>query len=1788
MWSPIVLCLFVGVTLASNPAWKHGAEYKYQLEGRTLANVDAISQQQSGILFKGTLRLQPLSEGKLRGIIEKPVYDEIHAELADGWQTEIPDKQVSWKQLKMVQTPFEVEMRNGRITGLIVSKSLANWEVNFIKSIMSQFQLNTKGEQLIDNPLNSLPEDGPNKQEAVFVAMEDTLTGKTETLYLIRPLPDQVVQRKSSEAKYLDAAENDDVIEIVKHKNYSNAEELPAYSYGFAKLRYGEPADNQMGDILTRDTYSRVIVTGSLDKFTIQKTFTIHKAFVSLTLSDNDKASVVSEVRATLEEIKSQEQTIDEVPQPVNVGNLVYSYGKPSALTGASASRRSSSNAHRYDQDDFRRNNIRDRRSLQFSSEESSIESAEESARDNMQEQPDLKEASPRPFLPYTVGYEGMSIKQKINVVQEVQKLAKEIAQRMKDDHRTHHEQVLGKFQTMVSLTRIMTYQELQQAAQNLYTNKRGSENAEWSVLRDAVAASGSGPALLLAKDLITSGKLSGQEASLFIATLTGAVREPTPEFLKVLFDIVKNPVVQKQWPLNNTALIGLTDIINRVYVDQEQSRNRFPTESFGSFETREGEQLIKNEVLPYLSKKLKEAVDNDETHQVHAYTRAIGNTGSYYFLKTFEPYLEGKQPASQFQRMLMILAMEKLAMSHPNTAQAVLFRVYQNPAESREVRMAAVFQIMRTGPSPQMLQAMAEYTNIDDDNYVNAAVVSAIRTASELEGEEYVEISKAAEAALELLDDTKTHGLRHGADYLRTYIVKELQKMYKESTQIFGSDDSMVPKGIRYSLQQHMGQIKRRIVNIQAMCSSMDDLLKVVNEQTADFQQQEKQQKQKSQEQEKNQWSSYNIAKLLNIQPDNREQLEAFIFMEMADQYLMTGLDNRTLERLPEAIREWEEELKKENEMNMYKLTTREMAVAFPTGLGLPFLFTYDVPMLAKLEGKLRATSNPQISQNGKINIPNQIDINVDAQVVISSKVQSRVSFVTPVHHLQNFAGFDKHWEFNLPVRAQVKFDFKNMNAQAEVELKADKEVPLFHYSTVPYTSKSDVTDFQPLSENHNTKIIRQDDLQSFESTFGKKTTGMAFRVGIQHKREFFNTLSLNRILSEQGPLDAMKSLWDDNSIQYSEINVNFRPEESATRKAMVKISYESKYRSPPDSDSASEWILNENAEPAQRQEGLMKKVAADIKNVQVVSLDATLEFQGQKKIKYILTGAVAKSNVDPKSRVMVSYKRKGDAKPHELHMEAKSYIPNTNALDLEFTLQNEPVANSEIKIKFGDSEKPLSKVELQVELRRTEERKHFLKQLPIYRQCKDEMRAGNKQLAACTNVTEAANLLDAVSVKLHHENLGEDMVEYIKSGFNVVRALSYPELYISQKNVDSSENEVKIQAQFYPDLQGVNVSIKAEGEQSIFTKIPVSELAQEILVAHPVFHLRSRLIKYAWEMDTYRPFCTIDKTHVNTFSNRTFQAEISKHWTVALQYLNGNSRLQQEKSIPEQLKQQPEHYVVLTRESSVSSNKKDVKIVLSAPETNFKTVEIDMTPAQSQGSGPRGKVSVNGQQVPISEKQSHDIEDGFVQMYSLPNGEIKVEVHGGDFYVIYDGNRVKMSATSDKLRNRIVGICGQFTEQESDDFLTPQACVAVDEEEFLRSLEVEGQEGKQLRDAFNGNSKKCLDREIPRFVNVINARDYRSQNSQPSKSTRCTHFQTQFHEEGDKICFTIHPQPTCSSHCQPRKQITKKVPVHCVQNGKAAKMWKQQIQNGQSPDFSDKSEHRAVSMKIPESCSQ
>jgi Lipoprotein amino terminal region. len=132
------------------------------------------------------------------------------------------------------------------------------------------------------------------------------------------------------------------------------------------------------------------------------------------------------------------------------------------------------------------------------------------------------------------------------------------------------------------------------------------------------------------------------------------------------------------------------------------------------------------------LANKLKEATRNQDSLKAQVYIKALGNLGHTAVLAVFKPYLEGKAPATNFQRLSMVAAMDQVARLSPKSVQPALFNIYLNTGESHELRCAAVFQLMKTYPSAQLLQRMAAFTEQDMSKQVNSAVKSAIESAAE------------------------------------------------------------------------------------------------------------------------------------------------------------------------------------------------------------------------------------------------------------------------------------------------------------------------------------------------------------------------------------------------------------------------------------------------------------------------------------------------------------------------------------------------------------------------------------------------------------------------------------------------------------------------------------------------------------------------------------------------------------------------------------------------------------------------------------------------------------------------------------------------------------------------------------------------------------------------------------------------------------------------------------------------------------------------------------------------
>lgn len=313
----------------------------------------------------------------------------------------------------------------------------------------------------------------------------------------------------------------------------------------------------------------------------------------------------------------------------------------------------------------------------------------------------------------------------------------------------------------------------------------------------------------------------------------------------------------------------------------------------------------------------------------------------------------------------------------------------------------------------------------------------------------------------------------------------------------------------------------------------------------------------------------------------------------------------------------------------------------------------------------------------------------------------------------------------------------------------------------------------------------------------------------------------------------------------------------------------------------------------------------------------------------------------------------------------------------------------------------------------------------------------------------------------------------------------------------------------------------------------------------------------------------------------------------TVLLQYVprrssNAESQslaqplLQSQQSANEQLQQLVDSYVVYVRPNAQNNKQKDVQLVFISPESQSKIVEVSIV---STGAD-IPKVLVNNEEVQVSEQQATDFYDDLVQVYALPNNEVKVEVRG-IFYIISDGETVKITATSSKLRDASRGLCGTFTGESSSDFLTPSNTITQDVDEFVTSYTISAENlnpRKYLRKT--QSKRRHFGKDISQRPNYITERDIGS-DSKSNKKNSCVKLQTRFVEEGDRICFTLHPMASCKSSCRSSGSITNKVPVHCVRKQSSSGiLWKNEILKGASPDLSQESRSLSIPMSSPRRC--
>ncbi|XP_055922367.1 vitellogenin-A1-like [Eupeodes corollae] len=1923
MRTSLIFLTIVGLAACSTP-WQANQQYEYSYTANTLTGYGLGKDQYVGIITKGKLILQPESESVVRGKLSQVRHAHFHDQLKDGFNSKIPDQKLSFNDEPQSESFFSINYRNGVIRSLDVDQSMSNDEVNQLKAVLSQMQVDTTGENVIKCRHNQLPRESAGHTNALYKTMEPTVTGECETLYEMTTIPAFSVTEQT-EKWARDTQLNENLLQFVKTTNYSNCDVRRGYHFGISGASDMKPNSNQMGEFLSKASVTRVIVTGPLEQFTIRSVETTNRVAVSPMLYDDEQAEVVSRIALELESIAPIESSLAvNAENLIHVGNLVYRYNIPSDNQNQPRTSAKSSNDElslsSYQEEHGQRhrrniesdNHIQNRKHMSSSSSSSSEESSEEfnshsyAARfpHHYQPHPTTKQAAEQPLHPFSIGNKGRSIQyhNSIDVVAESRKLAEEIATDLQSQAEIATRDTLEKYTILAELIQTMDFKQIEQMV-SLRNQRQGNMQLEEQLventLLDAVAQAGTNPALSWIVKNISNGHIRGSQVASLLETAFKNLRTPTEPIVREIFEnIIKNEKVRKYSVQYPSILINYADLLRRAYSDKSYAHNYYPVQAYGSFEKALGE-IVTKEIVPWMGQRLVENINNKNQQRSLKYIRALGNVAHPKIVEIFEPYLEDEKRATSFERLAIVAAFDKIVESYPKYAQKILFKIYSNVADEPEIRSMAVVLLMRTDPPTAILQRMAMSTYNDPSTGVRSTVKSAINSAAQLISNENANLAANAKAAQKFLNPY-TFGLQNSKTSLRDHVAQVLRISEEyQMSHIIGKDE--FPNFMSYTSWKNYGGISMNEVDVQVLLSSVRNVFDAIiynGKSTLSG----------------SQTSKYTAQKIMkqfgiNFGSENNREAAGQMLFKIFGRKNFLSFDGKTLQSAPAQLAGIAQELMSGHQMQFNKIYDhQQIEVAFPLATGYPFYYSYKTPILVQTLGDVKVKTTPSLT-NSKAwsNIYDTQAINATSKVRFTFSMEKigKAGFITPFEQQRYVAGQIQKVQVHVPMSASLNIDLKNNAISGKVApLATDNKVKLLHLSSWPFTARKDALSLRPVVEAKEIKLIEVRPTVGDDQTFGEDTIGMAFNFKSQHQFSQNAVNSMERLLQREGvkqyaqlPMSlilTMQSLvkqqnivnpaqflpytfeptsqsttsgnillslltmpfyedmdntdltklraalslaslpftdarelkettqqddisangpWPKSGVAHYKFTLSLDLQRSANQAVKFGVQIDKKTdlnefnsKKPLSFVDESKLALVSDIAPnsESRREEMILNAARDIKQATAALIDSALIFDGSKPAKFVGSLAQADNSLGDKTRILLfgSVKTANGGPTKQVYA---SYIRNySNAPSLNFynAQEHNGKSNAKLMVILGEGGKPKNtKINVKVIMDQTEKYQTKLLQSQIAQECERQMREeGNKQMSACLKATYLANLLDQFHVIVDVEQPTSDVKNFAQSIYSVLNHWGYYNNRVDQsKKGESGKLDAKINFDVVQKL--MNITIQLPSEQQNFTGLPIPHNARYLFAVHPGMTLKEL------DMNRNSEVCVIDQSKILTFDNVVAKEQtFGQCWYSVLQHINPAN--------------DQDELSVLVRQANDDQNKREVQIVTSGQ-------QIQLLPSKKQNTPAEVIVNMKSQEVSQNSAidvytQSNQNKKLVARIYSISDNELKVELHGSELKIYYDGESVRLQADP-KLRNQVVGLCGNYNGEQYDDIATPKQKVLQNQKHYTahwavmdetcdsqvqqaqqraqsdRWYEVKYQAGNVVSNfengkKFEGQQKSDRQWQSSESSSSESNEDVKSQLIKNPKSTKgenqnsCDIEQrVQFVLDGDQVCFTKQQVHSCPKNCVVENQKEIETEAHCrSQKDSVAKMFMQQIRRGSNPDINSKKTNKHVKIYVPMSC--
>ncbi|KAJ8679929.1 hypothetical protein QAD02_015716 [Eretmocerus hayati] len=1023
---------------ARQSGYEDGKEYVYQIESQTLVSLNFETKHTSGIFIEARLTLQLDGSKKIRGKITQPRYVQIHSQLDNGVDTEINPKKLDFVDFPISDQPFDIEVEHGIIKNLIVDAGLINWELNFLKSIIGQLQVGDFDEHATSSGGNNFPEDG--KSDSTFQMMEDAITGRCEVLYNFSTILESELDDISKVIPMPQLKKGSNIISIEKTKNYSNCEQRVGYHFNINGRNKFEPGSNENGKFLSRSAKNRIVISGGLKNYIVQSSVTTNRVTINPDQEGNQGGMLVSKIKLILDKVKEITDRFQPLGNPVTTGNLIYDTGNPLKNVRP----RCSHNLDRTNRSEQDPSGLNDSCSKLF------------------YPRPNLSEAPKDSKIPYKLKSARSSSEtlEKVDIVRVVKEIVQSIKNELSRSSPGLDEQTLEKFSTLIQLIRSMSAEEIFQVQQKIFELSKSQESGKnlWIIFRDAVAHAGTGPALISVKNMIDDKQIRAEEAAFVVDTVAKSARTPTPEYIETYFGIAKSSKVKKDFAIHNAAIISFAELTRHAIVNENSAKNRYPVDSYGPFFEPIDRNVMEN-YTNYISQELSKSVDQADSRQILVYIQALGRTADPRIINIFEPYLKGEKNLTPFQRLSIVLALDKFAEVKHKIAQPFLYALYTNYSLPCEVRTALVYMLMKTKPSANMLQSMANNTNNDDCRQVNSAVKSSIESLAKMQSHERGNLVDAAKTAVPFLK-SESYGILKSKSAFKDE--KDSKTHTGSSIMAYDIEDleSGFPKEATLLLNPTFEGLKLTKIKLESAVSSprkfMDRIMEIISD-------------------VKNEILLNQTATVMGDQNEKAKDLEGYALIDYLPRNFFWAFDDDSLKnQITEYIRKMWMSLENGESTEGAKFTNYEVTLKFPTETGFPVTFRLEAPKFIRV--RLNTSANQEPNNDAKI-------LKTDLDILYMSKFQKRLSFDTFFDQQEYVTGVDKNLQLRVPLCVSLQYDLEKKQTKIVVQpIIEDQDYDIIQFKKQPFSTKRDLLDFGPINRDEKNHITDKHFVESSE----------------------------------------------------------------------------------------------------------------------------------------------------------------------------------------------------------------------------------------------------------------------------------------------------------------------------------------------------------------------------------------------------------------------------------------------------------------------------------------------------------------------------------------------------------------------------------------------------------------------------------------------------------------------------------------------------------------------------------